>query len=73
MWTSLGPPCPCRGSSSAELGRNSVILGGLGGDDRPESRAEGIGYDSPHEKNGRCKPEAVWGRDYDVTLKKTKM
>lgn len=73
VWTSLDPHCPCRGSSSAELGMNSVLLDGLEGDHSPESWAEGEGHDSPHEKDGRCKSEAVWGRGFDVTLKKAKM
>lgn len=49
MWTSLDPHCPCRGSSSAELGLNSVLLGGLEGDHRPESWTEGEGR-IPHTK-----------------------
>lgn len=74
VWTLLDPHCLCRGSSSAELGLNSVLLGGLEGDHRPESWTEGEGR-IPHtkKKNGRCKPEAVWGGDYGVTLKNAKM
>lgn len=51
---------------------NSVLLGGLEGDHRSEPWSEGEGHDSPHKKDGRCKPEAVWGGEYDVTLKKAK-
>lgn len=73
VWTSLDPHCPCRGSSSAEPGMNSFLLGGLEGDHRPEFWADGKGHDSPHREDGSCNLEVVWGKDYDVILKKAKM